>query len=147
MRMFAMFACKRSQIISVLSYYLLAGGSILAFEQMVAKFHLSIFTVRSTCGYLMAGEAIVTLARSSIESEDILLSIAAHDSLGWQSKTLLAACSYLSAYIHTCEKLSAMSIGRRRMQIALHACSIQLYLNSNGFRIIVKVLVHAINGS
>ena len=110
MRMFTMFACKRSQIISVLSYYLLAGGSILAFEQMVAKLHLCIFTIRNACGYLMTGEAIVTLAGSSIEGEDILFSICAHDSLRWQSETLLATCSYLSAYIHTCEKLSAMSI-------------------------------------
>ena len=58
----------------------------------------------------MAGEAVVTLARSAIEGEDILLSIGVHDSLGWQSETLLTACNYLSAYIHTCEKLSAMSI-------------------------------------
>ena len=33
------------------------------------------------------------------------------------------------------------------MQITLHASRIQLYVNSNGFRTIVKVLVHAINGS
>lgn len=45
--MFAMFACKRSQIISVLGYYLLAGGSILAFEKMVAKLHLCIFTIEA----------------------------------------------------------------------------------------------------
>ena len=105
-----MFACKRSQIISVLGYYLLAGSSILGLLQMVAKFHLCIFTIRSACGHLMTGEAIVTLARRSIESKDILLSICAHYCLGWQSETLLAACSYLSTYIHTCEKLSAMSI-------------------------------------
>ena len=37
MRMLAMFARKRSQIISVLGYYLLAGSSILALLQMVAK--------------------------------------------------------------------------------------------------------------
>ena len=110
--MLTMFACKRSQIISVRSYNLLAGSSILALQQMVAKLHLCIFTIRSACGHLMTGEAVVTLARSSIESEDILLSIAAHDSLGWQSEALLAACSYLSAYIHTCEKLSAMGVAR-----------------------------------
>lgn len=112
MRMFTMFACKRSQIISVLSYYLLAGGSILALQQMVAKLHLCIFTIRSTCGYLMTGEAIVTLARSSIEGEDILFSIAVHDSLGWQSEALLAASGYLSAYIHASKKLSAMGVAR-----------------------------------
>ena len=33
------------------------------------------------------------------------------------------------------------------MQITLHACRIQFYMNSNRFRVIVKVLVHAINGS
>lgn len=110
MRMLAMFACKRSQIISVLGYYLLAGSSILALQQMVAKLHLCIFSIRSACGHLMTGEAVVTLAGSSIESEDILLSICAHNCMGWQSETLLATCSYLSAYIHTCEKLSAMSI-------------------------------------
>ena len=112
MRMFTMFACKRSQIISILGYYLLAGSTVLAFEQMVAKFHFCIFTIRSTSGYLMTGEAIVTLARSAIESEDILLSIGVHDSMGWQSETLLTACSYLSAYIHTSEKFSAMGIAR-----------------------------------
>lgn len=110
MRMLTMFACKRSQIISVRSYNLLAGSSILALQQMVAKLHLCIFTIRSACGHLMTGEAIVTLAGSSIEGEDILLSIGVHYRLGWQSETLLAACSYLSAYIHTCEKLSAMAI-------------------------------------
>lgn len=110
MRMLTMFACKRSQIISVLGYNLRAGNSILALQQMVAKLHLCIFTIRSACGHLMTGEAVVTLARSSIESEDILLSICVHNCLGWQSETLLATCSYLSAYIHTCEKLSAMSI-------------------------------------
>ena len=36
--------------------------------------------------------------RINIEGEDILLSIAVHDSLGWQSETLLAASGYLSAY-------------------------------------------------
>ena len=110
MRMLAMFARKRSQIISVLGYYLLAGSSILALQQMFAKLHLCIFTIRSACGHLMTGEAVATLARSSIESEDILLSICAHNCMGWQGETLLATCSYLSAYIHTCEKLSAMSI-------------------------------------
>ena len=35
MRMLTMFACKRSQIISILGYNLLAGSSILAFEKMV----------------------------------------------------------------------------------------------------------------
>lgn len=110
MRMLTMFACKRSQIISVLGYNLLAGSSILALQQMVAKLHLCIFTIRSARGHLMTGEAIVALAGSSIESEDILLSICAHNCMGWQSETLLAACSYLSAYIHTCEKLSAMAI-------------------------------------
>lgn len=110
MRMFTMLARKRSQIISVLGYYLLAGSSIPALQQMFAKLHLSIFTIRSACGHLMTGEAVVTLARSSIESEDILLSICAHNCMGWQGETLLATCSYLSAYIHTCEKLSAMSI-------------------------------------
>lgn len=110
MCMLAMFACKRSQIISVLGYNLLAGSSILALQQMFAKLHLCIFTVRSACGHLMTGEAVATLARSSIESEDILLSICAHNCMGWQGETLLATCSYLSAYIHTCEKLSAMSI-------------------------------------
>lgn len=108
--MLAMFACKRSQIISVLGYNLLAGSSILALQQMFAKLHLCIFTIRSACGHLMTGEAVATLARSSIESEDILLSICAHNCMGWQGETLLATCSYLSAYIHTCEKLSAMSI-------------------------------------
>ena len=108
--MFTMFACKRSQIISVLGYYLLAGSSILALQQMVAKLHLCIFSIRSACGHLMTGEAVVTLARSSIEREDLLLSICAHNCMGWQGETLLATCSYLSAYIHTCEKLSAMSI-------------------------------------
>lgn len=101
--MLAMFARKRSQIISVLGYYLLAGSSILALQQMVAKLHFCIFTIRSACGHLMTGEAVVTLAGSSIESEDILLAICAHNCLGWQSETLLAACSYLSTYIHTCE--------------------------------------------
>lgn len=110
MRMLTMFACKRSQIISVRSYNLLAGSSILALQQMVAKLHLRIFTIRNTCGYLMTGEAIVTLAGSSIEGEDILLSICAHNCLGWQGETLLATCSYLPAYIHACEKLSAMSV-------------------------------------
>lgn len=110
MCMLAMFACKRSQIISVLGYNLLAGSSILALQQMFAKLHLCIFTIRSACGHLMTGEAVATLARSSIESEDILLSICAHNCMGWQGETLLATCSYLSAYIHTCEKLSAMSI-------------------------------------
>ena len=110
MRMLTMFACKRSQIISVRSYNLLAGSSILALQQMVAKLHLCIFTIRSACGHLMTGEAVVTLARSSIESEDILLSICAHNCMGWQGETLLATCSYLSAYIHACEKLSAMSV-------------------------------------
>ena len=57
----------------------------------------------------MAGEAVVTLARSSIEGEDILFSICAYDSLRWQSQTLLATCSYLSAYIHTCKKLSGIA--------------------------------------
>lgn len=75
MCMLAMFACKRSQIISVLGYNLLAGSSILALQQMFAKLHLCIFTIRSACGHLMTGEAVATLARSSIESEDILLSI------------------------------------------------------------------------
>ena len=65
MRMFTMFACKRSQIISVLGYYLLAGSSILALQQMVAKLHLCIFSIRSACGHLMTGEAVVTLAGSS----------------------------------------------------------------------------------
>lgn len=110
MRMLTMFACKRSQIISVRSYNLLAGSSILTLQQMVAKIHLCIFTIRSACGHLMTGEAVVTLAGSSIESEDILLSICVHNCLGWQSEALLATCSYLSTYIHTCEKLSAMSI-------------------------------------
>ena len=110
--MLTMFACKRSQIISVLGYYLLAGSSILALQQMVAKLHLCIFSIRSACGHLMTGEAIVTLVRSSIEGEDILLSIGVHYRLGWQGETLLAACSYLSAYIHTCEKLSAMGVAR-----------------------------------
>lgn len=110
MRMLTMFACKRSQIISVRSYNLFAGSSILALQQMVAKIHLCIFTIRSACGHLMTGEAVVTLAGSSIESEDILLSICVHNCLGWQSEALLATCSYLSTYIHTCEKLSAMSI-------------------------------------
>ena len=36
MRMLTMFACKRSQIISILGYYFLAGSPILAFEKMVA---------------------------------------------------------------------------------------------------------------
>lgn len=108
--MLAMFACKRSQIISVLGYNLLADSSILALQQMVAKLHLCIFTIRSACGHLMTGEAVVTLARSSIEREDILLSICAHNCMGWQGETLLATCSYPSAYIHACEKLSAMSI-------------------------------------
>lgn len=110
MCMLTMFACKRSQIISVLGYNLLAGSSILALQQMVAKLHLCIFTIRSACGHLMTGEAVVTLVGSSIEREDILLSICAHNCMGWQGETLLATCSYLSAYIHTCEKLSAMSI-------------------------------------
>lgn len=110
MCMLAMFACKRSQIISVLGYNLLAGSSILALQQMFAKLHLCIFTIRSACGHLMTGETVVTLARRSIESKDILLSICANNCLGWQGETLLATCSYLSAYIHTCEKLSAMSI-------------------------------------
>ena len=110
MRMLTMFACKRSQIISVLGYNLLAASAVLTSEKMVAKLHLCIFTIRSACGHLMTGEAVVTLAGSSIESEDILLSICAHNCMGWQSETLLAACSYLSAYIHTCEKLSAMAI-------------------------------------
>lgn len=110
MRMLTMFACKRSQIISILGYNLLAGSSILALQQMVAKLHLCIFTIRSTCGYLVAGEAVVTLAGSSIEGEDILLSIAVHDSLGWQSEALLAASGYLSAYIHASKKLSVMGI-------------------------------------
>lgn len=109
MRMLTMFACKRSQIISVRSYNLLAGSSILALQQMVAKLHLCIFTIRSACGHLMTGEAIVALVRRSIESKDILLSICVHNCLGWQGETLLATCSYLSAYIHACEKLSAMS--------------------------------------
>ncbi len=89
--MLTMFACKRSQIICVLGYNLLAGSSILAFEQMVAKLHLCIFTIRCTRSYLMAGEAILALARSSIEGEDILLSICTYDGLGWQSETL-AGC-------------------------------------------------------
>lgn len=110
MRMLTMFACKRSQIISVRSYNLLAGSSILALQQMVAKLHLCIFTIRSACGHLMTGEAVATLARRSIESKDILLSICAHNCMGWQGETLLATCSYLPAYIHACEKLSAMSI-------------------------------------
>ena len=110
MRMLTMFACKRSQIISVLGYYLLAGSSILALLQMVAKLHLCIFTIRSACGHLMTGEAVVTLARSSIEGEDILFPILTYDGMRWQSQTLLATCGYLSAYIHTCEKLSAMSV-------------------------------------
>lgn len=108
--MLTMFACKRSQIISILGYNLLAGSSILTLQQMVAKLHLCIFTIRSACGHLMTGEAVVTFAGSSIEREDILLSICAHNCMGWQGETLLATCSYLSAYIHTCEKLSAMSI-------------------------------------
>lgn len=45
MRMLTMFACKRSQIISVRSYNLLAGSSILTLQQMVAKLHLCIFTI------------------------------------------------------------------------------------------------------
>lgn len=110
MRMLTMFACKRSQIISVRSYNLLAGSSILALQQMFAKLHLRIFTIRSACGHLMTGEAVATLAGSSIESEDILLSICAHNCMGWQGETLLATCSYLSAYIHACEKLSAISV-------------------------------------
>ena len=36
MRMLTMFACKRSQIISILGYYFLTGSSILVFEKMVA---------------------------------------------------------------------------------------------------------------
>lgn len=75
MRMLTMFTCQRSQIISVLGYNLLAGSSILALQQMVAKLHFCIFTIRSACGHLMTGEAVATLARSSIEGEDILLSI------------------------------------------------------------------------
>ena len=110
--MLTMFACKRSQIISVRCYNLLAGSSILTLQQMVAKLHLCIFTIRSACGHLMTGEAIVTLVRRSIEGKDILLSICAYDGMRWQSETLLAACSYLSAYIHTCEKLSAMGVAR-----------------------------------
>lgn len=110
MRMFTMLARKRSQIISVRSYNLLAGSSILALQQMVAKLHLCIFTIRSACGHLMTGEAVATLAGSPIEGEDILLSIGVHYRLGRQSQALLTACSYLSAYIHTCEKLSAMSV-------------------------------------
>lgn len=110
MRMLTMFTCQRSQIISVLGYNLLAGSSILALQQMVAKLHFCIFTIRSACGHLMTGEAIVTLVRRSIERKNILLSICAHNCMGWQGETLLATCSYLSAYIHTCEKLSAMSI-------------------------------------
>ena len=101
MRMLTMFARKRSQIISILSYNLLAGSSILTPQQMVAKLHLRIFTIRCPCSYLMTGEAIVTLVRRSIEGKDILFSICAYDGMRWQSETLLAACSYLSAYIHT----------------------------------------------
>ena len=46
MRMFTMFACKRSQIICILGYNLLDGSSILTLQQMVAKLHLCIFTIR-----------------------------------------------------------------------------------------------------
>lgn len=45
--MLTMFACKRSQIISILGYNLLAGSSILTLQQMVAKLHLRIFTIEA----------------------------------------------------------------------------------------------------
>lgn len=99
MCMLTMFARKRSQIISVRGYNLLAGSSILALQQMVAKLHFCIFTIRSACGHLMTGEAVVTLAGSSIESEDILLAICAHNCLGWQSETLLPVAIFPLTYI------------------------------------------------
>ena len=69
MCMLAMFACKRSQIISVLGYNLLAGSSILALQQMFAKLHLCIFTIRSACGHLMTGEAVVPLLGAPLRAK------------------------------------------------------------------------------
>ena len=40
MRMFTMFACKRSQIISVLGYYFLAGSPILAAEHVQGRYQV-----------------------------------------------------------------------------------------------------------